>query len=143
MSKKSGTIIAERITAWRNRIGPPSIVSTRRPSAAFPAVRPRVATSDTIGYPNTITVIPTTTSTMPVVPKPELDETMATINTKTQIAVAMIVQSISVARIRDPIPAVSKSRTTASGVTMLGPVRGSTATRSGASDVRVRMTPER
>ena len=40
-----------RNRAWRKRSGPPSSDTTRRPIAILPSVRPRVAVSNTSGYP--------------------------------------------------------------------------------------------
>ena len=40
------------MAAWRNRIGAPSLVTTRSPRAALPRVRPRHRVSKAMKYPS-------------------------------------------------------------------------------------------
>ena len=54
VSGKSTIPRAVLMAAWRKVMGPPSVVTTRSPSAALPTVRPRHSVSNATGYPKMI-----------------------------------------------------------------------------------------
>ena len=110
---------AARMAAWRNRTGAPSLVTTRSPMAALPGVRPRHSVSKATGYTNS-TAKKANSTKMPdaVEPNPPLAAAAPAMATAMRMP-AWITVSSSRATKREPRPAVSNCRTTASGVTSL------------------------
>ena len=49
VSHISSTPARARISAWRNRSGPPSSLTTRSPRASLPSDRPRLRVSNSVG----------------------------------------------------------------------------------------------
>ena len=116
-SRKSTMPSADRMAACRNRMGAPSRVTTRRPMAALPGVRPFHAVSNAAGYTRTaaksVAMDSTTSSVSPndraaggrgEEHGPDEDRPHAEVDTK--------------ASERLPRPASANSSRTASGVTM-------------------------
>ena len=100
--------------ACRAVAGAPSTVTARSPNTALPGDRPRISTSQRAGKPTTTAATPTMARTMPAEPP----ITRFTMRSSAKSTASWMSASMVRAMAREAMPAVSKSSTTASGVTM-------------------------